>query len=173
MSIESLRELALYRNSRREFVLTVCLDDDALSAYHEEIARIEKLSDDSPRSMADKPVDKQALIDKAEAALPRESLVEIVFHPVAPVQYEKLVEESSDARGQLDFRAFYPAVLAACYSCARDMDGHDLGLSWEEVRDNTLTSSDYDECVAGVVRMHRSGQAVHFGRASSGPAERR
>ena len=171
MSIESLRELALYRNSKREFAMTICLDDDALSAYHAEIARIDKLPE--PKSMADKPVDKQVLIDKAEAALPRESLIEIVFHPVAPVQYEKLVEESSDARGQLDFRAFYPAILSACYSQARDMDGNDLGLSWEEVRDNTLTSSDYDECVAGVVRMHRSGQAVHFGRASSGPAEQR
>lgn len=173
MSIEALRELALHRNSKRQFVLTICLDDDALSEYKTEIARIESLPDGKSKSMADKPVDKQVLREAAEARLPRKALIEVVFHPVSPVEYERLVEESSDVKGQLDFRRFYPAILAACYDHVQDMDDEDLGLDWEQVRNSTLTSSDYDECVAGVIQLHRSGQSVHFGQASSGHAEQR
>lgn len=181
MSIEILRALALARNSERKFTITLCLDDEVAQIYREacdELTRLESAGKEETkpktRRMSDKAVDpveeQRAYVAELESGLPVDATLQVNFSPVSPDRYEALLAMYADQRGNVDFRSFYPALLEECYKNATDIAGEDLKLSWDEVRENTLTGQDYDNCIAGCVALHRSTQSIPFGQANSGRA---
>lgn len=180
MSIEILRAVALARNSERKFTITLCLDDEVAAIYREaceELTRLENTDEESKpktKRMSDKAVDpveaQREYVAELESGLPVDATLQVNFTPVSPDRYEALLAMYADQRGNVDFRNFYPALLEECYKNCTDIAGEDVGLSWDEVRENTMTGQDYDNCIAGCVALHRSTQSIPFGQANSGPA---
>lgn len=182
MSIEVLRAVALARNSERKFDLTLCFDDKAATEYREAVERADKIKAEinsgeakkKTRTMAEKQVDPvaeaEAEVERLAEALPKDKTLIVRFRPVSPAVYESLLMTHSDHKGQIDFRGFYPALLAECYESCRSLDDDDLEINWTECSENVLTGQDYDNAIAGCVALHRTAQDIPFDRPNSGSA---
>lgn len=186
MSIDDLRAAALARNAARRFRMAVCLDDDyrarleeARKAADAEASQAAKASGTEGkgagrRRLADQPGSPAAdAYQRLADTPPAESTIVCTWKPLTPAGYQAVLDDNADARGNINIRAVYEAVLSDCWAGCETVDGDPVdGLDWEQVRDGCLTSMDYDTAAAGVVALHRSGTTIPFTRASCGSAVR-
>ena len=185
MSIETLRAKALAHNESLRWRYPVCLDLElrakidqaatALQQLHAERAELEadgiparKLSD-NPRLKIDKQIaEAEARLEALEASIPDDSLLQVVFRRLAPGDYQTLQTEHIIDAKQLNLATFWPALAAAAFVCCEDRHGTGVGLTWDEVREATLSSMDLDYIYQGLVGFNRALQTIPFETPTSG-----
>lgn len=162
--------------------MAVCLDDD----YRARLEEARKAADAEAAAAAktdSKGGGRKRLADAGTPAAdeyqrladnpPSDQTIVCTWKPLTPSQYQAVLDDNADARGNINIRAVYEAVLSDCWAGCETVDGDPVdGLDWDQVRDGCLTSMDYDTAAAGVVALHRSGTTIPFTRASSGSAVR-
>lgn len=192
MSIETLRAKALAHNASLRFTYPMCLDpehrakiDKAASKLSDlnEQRRLLETAEDLParRKLTDAPptlkIDKQlaeieAELELLEAEIPDDALLLVHFKRLSPTQYQDLQsshltqEPGKDAK--LDVASWWIALAEATYLETTDRSGENLNLTWDDVRENTLSSMDLEYCYAGIVELHRRVTRVPFKTSTSG-----
>lgn len=197
-AVEALRTLALARGSKLQPVHLLLDDDmradlaelnTMLADLEERKAAGEPVEDDAPASLADaapKKLDQliaettKARDDLEAEARTKGVVLAVNFRRLPPQQYASVVEQAeADVRKTAADDAMVPQYVRLtnaigrrlaplCFASATTADGQDLGMGWQQLCDEVLTSADLDECEAHCITINRAGAAVDFHRASSG-----
>lgn len=190
MSISALREKALAHNANQKFRYNVCLDEGLRTKIDEASTRLvecHKARDSlleeengnpgesmplrktisSPQSSATISIDKEiadleSQIEELEASIPDDSLLIIVFQRMTPTAYQQVEIDQLKEDGSIDWAAVWEIRNAASYQQCEDRHGNVVDLSWDQVRENVLSSADMDFISQGVTALNRRCSYVPF-----------